>query len=119
MAEVYQFEKPTLKHKFNQFAHDTKINIKKGVNWVVENPEKAAGLITLSGMVVGAGVKGYKTVSKAVSEHNAAREMYCGTVGRRVRLRRQLTDRDIKELAALMSEGLTRYEALSQMNLIK
>jgi hypothetical protein len=119
MTEVYQFKEPTLKHKFNQFAYDTKNNTRKGVNWVVENPEKAVGLVTLSGMVVGAGVKGYKTISKAVSEHNAAREMYCGTVNRKVRLRRQLTDRDIKELAALMSDGLTRYEALSQMNLIK
>ena len=121
MAEVFEFEeqKITWKHKMNGFMHEAKYKVKSGINWVVNNPEKAAGVVTLGGMVLGAGRKGYKTISKAVADHNAEREMYCGTVNRKVRLRSPLTDTDIKMLGELMQKGDTRYEALNKLGLIK
>ena len=87
--------------------------------WVIENPEKAVGVLTVVSMVAGASAKVYKKVSRSISEHEAARHMYCGTVNRSVRLRHPLSDREIKQLGTLMQSGMTRYEALSVMGVIK
>lgn len=121
MCEMYEFkeQKVTLNHKFNQWRHNAKYKVQSGLNWVVNNPEKATAVLAIGGTVFGAGVKGFKSVSKMVDEHNAAREMYCGTVNRKVRLVRALTDKDLKMLGDLMQNGMTRYEALDTLGLIK
>lgn len=111
--------KERCKEKVDSIVTGVKTKVKTTVNWIKDNPEKTMGILALTGMVLKAGVKGYKTIDNAVSEHRASKEMYCGTVNRKVKLKHQLTNSEIKQLASLMEQGLTRYEALSIMDLIK
>ena len=92
---------------------------KEVVEWSIENPEKAIGVISLGSIVIGSCAKGCKKVSRFIKEKNQSKYMYCGTVNRSVRLRHALSDREIKQLASLMQSGLTRYEALEVMGVIK
>ena len=108
-----------IKVKANEKYEEAKQKTKETVDWVVENPDKALGVLAIISTVTGATIKVGKKISKSIQQREAERHMYCGTVNRSVRLKHPLSNKEIKQLASLMQSGLTRYEALNVMGVIK
>lgn len=102
--------------KENSIIEKAKNQIKKGVKWVTENPEKVAAIATSTLLVV-------KTVNKVTGKaadwHHRELTQWDPSSRQQLTLRRPMTAREKTVFAARISNGDKTYDILKDMKLIR
>ena len=108
-----------IKQRLNNAWNTTKETAAKTINWAAEHPVQTAAILTtaVSGVKVARGI-GHDIHQMRVEKENRL-SVYCGDIQSRVRLKRELTYYENRELRDRMTAGQTKFEALDAMGLLK
>lgn len=101
--------------KENSFLNKAKNQIKKGVKWVTENPDKVAAVVTGTLLTM-------KTINevtgKARDWHHREMTQWDPSSRQQLKLKRPMTSREKSVFASRISNGEKTYDILRSMKLI-
>ena len=111
--------KEELKNELNKKVENAKRKGIQALNWIAENPEITVTGAALGGKILwelGRGAKRHQ-IERLEKEHRA--RVWDPEVGTRWQLKREMTNREAREFADRIRCGESRYDVLSDMNLLK
>lgn len=119
MSKIVDIDKRSFKEKVEWKLYNLKCKAINAYDWAKEHPTEALGIATVG---IGAIAEIRRTgdrMAKIADDRRSRLTVYCNDVQGRVRLKHELNYRENLELRDRMSNGQTKFEALSEMNLLK
>jgi len=119
MSKIIDIDERLFKEKVEWKIYNAKCKVKNACHWIKEHPTQTMVIVTTT---IGAIAEVRRTgdrIAKIADDRRSRLTVYCNDVQGRVRLKHELNYRENLELRDRMSNGQTKFEALSEMNLLK
>lgn len=119
MSKIIDIDERLFKEKVEWKIYNAKCKAKNACHWIKEHPTQTMVIVTTA---IGAIAEVRRTgdrIAKIADDRRSRLTVYCNDVQGRVRLKHELNYRENLELRDRMSNGQTKFEALSEMNLLK
>ncbi len=119
MSKIVDIDERSFKEKVEWKIYNAKCKVKRTYHWIKEHPTETMAIATVT---IGAVAEIRKTgdrFAKIADDRRSRLTVYCNDIQGRVRLKHELNYSENLELRDRMSNGQTKFEALSEMNLLK
>ena len=116
MSKIVDNDEWSFKEKVEWKIYNAKCRAKNVCHWIKEHPTQTMIIVTTA---VGAISEVRRTGDRIADDRRSRLTVYCNDIQGRVRLKHELNYSENLELRDRMNNGQTKFEALSEMNLLK
>lgn len=119
MSKIVDIDERSFKEKVEWKIYNAKCRAKNVCHWVKEHPTQAMIIVTTAVGAISEVRRTGDRIAKIADDRKSRLTVYCNDIQGRVRLKHELNYSENLELRDRMSNGQTKFEALSEMNLLK
>lgn len=111
--------KEKVKWKIYKVKCRAKLELRIVYHWVKEHPTQTMIIVTTAVGAISEVRRTGDRIAKIADDRRSRLTVYCNDIQGRVRLKHELNYSENLELRDRMNNGQTKFEALSEMNLLK
>lgn len=119
MSKIVDINERSFKEKVEWKIYNAKCRAKNAYHWVKEHPTQTMIIVTTAVGAISEVRRTGDRIAKIADDRRSRLTVYCNDIQGRVRLKHELNYSENLELRDRMSNGQTKFEALSEMNLLK